>query len=559
MNRIKIIVSFFLMFQMYGMDKDIESKRVVRLHTIGDSTMEEQNPNVKDQRGWVQMLPNFFNENLVLVNPAKSGTSTKSYYNGGYWERAKKAIMPGDYVLIQFGHNDEKHNGLDGEIGTVPSTTYRHYLRLYINEVRALKAYPVLCTPVVRKMFGKDHMLTRRGKHDLGEYYAEHINTSFDVKDTIALNYSVNMALVAKELNCPLIDMTSATKELVNSIGDKEAARQIYSLPNDGTHFGSNGALLFSKLFIKELRKNNLLTTYLKPEGGLITNTSVISMKDIYLGTETYRVFDLIYAAKNKKIQGKINVEAIGDFEVSTKKDIGFTKIKELLLDKDSLNDFKLHIRIIPRQTGDFKDRIKLYGPNSEVQYIELSGNVLAVPDNKPIKLFYTLSNNNKPNVDGPILGFVQDWKGLSLGKYAVLENAADNFKTTKVQHLNLTSEKWPNNEIDLVRSRYIQFGFKTSENAKVVTKSVDFFIGGGSNFRIIASTDSDFSHEIVVGEETNITSDTMKKYSYLMNQKIESGQSLYVRIYPWTNQTIKHQSISISNFTIDGMSFKNK
>ncbi len=124
----------------------------VRIHTLGDSTMEQQDPNVKDQRGWPQLLSPFFTSEVTILNHAKSGTSSKSFYKEGYWERAKKTILAGDYVFIQFGHNDEKHNGEDGKIGTAPTDSFRIYLRKYVEEVRQLRAIPVLFTPVVRCM-----------------------------------------------------------------------------------------------------------------------------------------------------------------------------------------------------------------------------------------------------------------------------------------------------------------------------------------------------------------------------------------------------------------------
>ncbi len=128
------------------------------VHTIGDSTMEEKSTdpsvNTNGQRGWPQMLPQFMVNGATLNNRAKSGTSSKTFYEESrFWTTVKPQIKEGDYVIIQFGHNDEKHAGADGEVGTYPWTTYKEYLRKYVNEVRELNATPILFTPIVRGYF----------------------------------------------------------------------------------------------------------------------------------------------------------------------------------------------------------------------------------------------------------------------------------------------------------------------------------------------------------------------------------------------------------------------
>lgn len=136
-----------------------------KVHTIGDSTMATYDE-TSDKRGWGQMLNQFFTSELQVNNRAKSGASSKSFYNEApYWATVKTQIAAGDYVFIQFAHNDEKNNGVDGDEvqaanpdsvvadtrGTAPFTTYKEYLRKYVDETRALDATPVLVTPIVRR------------------------------------------------------------------------------------------------------------------------------------------------------------------------------------------------------------------------------------------------------------------------------------------------------------------------------------------------------------------------------------------------------------------------
>ena len=88
----------------------------IKVHTIGDSTMATYDENTTVTRGWGQMFQQFFTGGLTVNNRAKSGASSKSFYEEvAYWQSVKTQIEPGDYVLIQFAHNDEKNDGMDGD------------------------------------------------------------------------------------------------------------------------------------------------------------------------------------------------------------------------------------------------------------------------------------------------------------------------------------------------------------------------------------------------------------------------------------------------------------
>lgn len=95
-----------------------QDAQALKVHTIGDSTMQTYDENSTNTRGWGQYLQQFF-KGLTVNNRGKAGASSKSFYKeSAYWQSVKKQMQPGDYVLIQFSHNDEKSNGMDGdEIG----------------------------------------------------------------------------------------------------------------------------------------------------------------------------------------------------------------------------------------------------------------------------------------------------------------------------------------------------------------------------------------------------------------------------------------------------------
>ena len=197
-----------------------------RVHTIGDSTMSEYKPAATPKRGWGMYLQAFFNTDSISVNNrGKSGASTRTFYeNENLWPSVKSQMVAGDYLIIQFAHNDEKCKGQDVYAynqemikqgkdtmtdmrGTHPNTTYKAYLRLFINEARAMGVTPILMSPICRAYFQKDGTIKHDGRHVLAD----------------TLNYVRSMREVADEMQVPFLDMTALSQQLYEKQG-KEAA-----------------------------------------------------------------------------------------------------------------------------------------------------------------------------------------------------------------------------------------------------------------------------------------------------------------------------------------------
>jgi lysophospholipase L1-like esterase len=245
--KIKFLILFLLTFSF------TEAK--TRIFTIGDSTMADYDTikysGAKEQRGWCQLFPLFLNKDVELKNAAKNGRSSKTFYKE-VWIKLRNDLKPGDIVFIQFGHNDEKQNGLDTDEndstarGTAPWGLYQKYLKRYIQEVREKGATPILFTPVVRRYF-KDDKLTIKAQHNL----------SINADDSI-LNYVSAMKSVARELKVPLIDLTASTKKLVESYGEEKSKTVLY-VTSDDTHLKKEGAYHFARLAAEELKEKHLL------------------------------------------------------------------------------------------------------------------------------------------------------------------------------------------------------------------------------------------------------------------------------------------------------------
>ncbi len=220
-----------------------------KVHTIGDSTMSEYKPAATPKRGWGMYLQAFFNADSVEVNNrGKSGASTRTFYEtDNLWPSVKTQMHAGDYLIIQFAHNDEKCKGEDvyeqnaklraegkdtltDMRGTEPNTTYKEYLRTYIREARTMGVTPILMSPICRAYF-KDGKINDEGRHVLSEHK----------------NYVRSMREVAEETGVPFLDMTARSQELYEQQG-KDFCMTHYFNCGDKTHTGAEGGMAIASL-----------------------------------------------------------------------------------------------------------------------------------------------------------------------------------------------------------------------------------------------------------------------------------------------------------------------
>lgn len=223
----------------------------ITIWMIGDSTMADKSPRNAPQTGWGTMLKSLVDTSSWIVkNKAINGRSSRSYLVENRWKLVYDNIKPGDYVIIQFGHNDSKPDTLRH---TEPFTTYKQNLKRYIDDTKAKGGIPILCTSVVRR----------------------HFDSKGNLVDTHG-DYLTAMKQVANETNTVLIDMEKSTRELVAPMGP-ELSKSLYDFTKpgeyptrpkgsqDSTHLCVKGAKMFAELFIKEAKtKKIVLEKYLK-------------------------------------------------------------------------------------------------------------------------------------------------------------------------------------------------------------------------------------------------------------------------------------------------------
>ena len=214
----------------------------ITLFMIGDSTMADK-PAIPEnpERGWGQLLPLYFQSSVLVDNQAVNGRSSKSFRSEGRWDVVLEKIKAGDWVIIQFGHNDEKP---DEARHTDPFTTYTENLRRFAKEAIERGAHPILANPVVRRNFDEHGAL--QPTH--GEYPEA-------------------VRKLAKEMNLPLLEMTHTSRDLLTRLGkERSEGLFIWTRPGeyerfpdgnkDNTHFNALGATRMCDLAVNEIRKN---------------------------------------------------------------------------------------------------------------------------------------------------------------------------------------------------------------------------------------------------------------------------------------------------------------
>ena len=219
-----------------------EPKPVIYL--IGDSTCANKSLDDNPERGWGQLLPNFFNEDVIIENYAVNGRSTKSFRDLGHWSIVYDKLKPGDYVFIQFGHNDSKLT--DTTRYAEAHTAYKENLIRYIMETKSKGATPILLTPVNRRKFDEK-----------GNFIDQHGDYPAVVRE------------VAVEMKVELIDIHKKSFDLFSKLGAEETKKIFLHVPakiyktfpegrEDNTHFIRNGAIEVARLVIEGIKELNL-------------------------------------------------------------------------------------------------------------------------------------------------------------------------------------------------------------------------------------------------------------------------------------------------------------
>lgn len=230
----------------------LEIEKVDDVPTVfltGDSTVTDYD--VEPYASWGQMIPRFFDDRISFANYAESGARLDTFKERGRLEKIISEVKPGDWVFIEFGHNDQKLKGP----GKGAYYFYMSQLKEYIDEVRSRGAYPVFLTPTCRRYFD-----------GAGKIISSHED------------YPEAMRFIAQRENVPLIDLQEMTRTLYETLGVEDSKRAFVQYPagtypgqkedlKDNTHFNPYGAYEISKCVVEGMKQLDLpLTQYIRDD-----------------------------------------------------------------------------------------------------------------------------------------------------------------------------------------------------------------------------------------------------------------------------------------------------
>lgn len=220
----------------------VQQQKKIKVWLIGDSTMSQKAVRAFPEAGWGMPFSWFFDSTVVVDNRAQNGRSTKSFMKEGRWDAVMKEMNEGDWVLIQFGHNDE----VPTKKNATTEDEFRNNLKKYVTDTREKKANPILITAVARRKF----------------------DAAGNLEDTHKV-YSAIVRSVAAEMNVPLIDLDAKSQALLRQMGPDQSRLLYLHLepgenPNypdgkvDDTHFNEFGARKMAQIVLASIREQKL-------------------------------------------------------------------------------------------------------------------------------------------------------------------------------------------------------------------------------------------------------------------------------------------------------------
>ncbi|GFI52802.1 MULTISPECIES: GDSL-type esterase/lipase family protein [Duncaniella] len=552
-----------------------------KVHTIGDSTMANYDESATITRGWCQYLQQFL-DGIEVNNRGKNGASSKSFYKeAAFWTSVKTQMSPGDYVLIQFAHNDEKTQGMDGDEliayyksigddaqaaatdyrGTNPSTTYKEYLRKYVTETRDAGCIPILVGPICRMYFsGND--IRRNGRHDLGDNFSKLTSSGVLTSQKVAasdnsMDYVWQMEQVANEMNVPFIDLTTATADLYLSYGDSDC----HSILSDGdgsTHLSAVGAALIARRFAGLCREAGVMSEHIRLTSDLSVSPSAADLGRGYVGQTLTKelmvtAFDLTPAA------GQLTVTAEGNAEVST--DLTeWSKSASVSYEGGTIiRRFSVRMTL-ESDNNDAKIIVSAGGKSTE---IPVTASAVQLSGGTEVTAYWRLEKDDSYTLSGPATVIPESWVGMTLQKYSnpnantVWPEGTGFEASRKTQRNVIQGDSWPAGEIDEVSTRYIEFGITAMPETTLNIDEISYYMcgcgGNGMCVHVYYSTEDDFSDTKLIYEKKSMPANTMLDGTVRPIISLEGGKSLRLRFYPWYNSAATGKTICLSDIRFHG------
>ena len=552
-----------------------------KVHTLGDSTMAPYDESATVTRGWGMYFGNFLTNGWSSINYARGGRDSR----GGYeelWQSAKKQVTEGDYVIITFGHNDEKNGGMDGyalydyyvskgdqtaaaavdKRGTVPSTTYKENLGKIVDEAIALGAHPVICSPVCRAYF-TGNKIRRNGRHDLGDSFSiltsdGPVDGNTVSADDHTMDYAWHSEQLAKEKGVPFIDLTQATAELYESYGSGKCLEYLFD-GQGSTHFNTTGALLVARECARLMKAQGIMADGITIPTDISVSPATADFGEAYKGQTLTKELTINGFGLSPE-SGSVSVTATDGILVSLDKKEWKTTINIDYSASTLVKSFYAQMTLT--ENGQTTGNITVTQGAKTIN-VPVSANAVTMEGGTEVKAYWRLEKDDTYELTGPASVIGESWEGMYVQRYAnpnantVWPEETGFDASRKMQRNLLTGDDWPADEIDDNPDRYIQFGIKASKGTVLKINNISMFVcgagGNGMCAHVYYSTDN-FETRTTIYEKKKMTANKPDLVAATPVISLEEGQELLVRVYPWYNNAATGKTICISDVTISGV-----
>ncbi len=552
-----------------------------KVHTLGDSTMAPYDESSTVTRGWGMYFGNFLTNGWTSINYAKGGRDSRGGYNE-LWQTAKKNVEAGDYVIITFGHNDEKNSGMDGYAlkayyesiddataaaavdlrGTVPSTTYKEWLGKIVDEVKALGATPIICSPVCRSYFSGSK-IKRNGRHDLGDSYK--VLTEQGPKDGTKLaaddhtmDYAYHSEQLAQEKGVSFIDLTTATATLYESYGDAKCHEYLFD-GQGSTHFNTTGALLVARECARLMKAQGIMADDIILPTDLTVAPATGDFGEAYKGQTLTKEFTLNGFGLSPE-EGSVSITASEGIKLSTDKTDWQQSLTVTYTASTLVKTF--YAQVMLAENGDFNGTITITQGDKTIE-IPVIATAVVLEGGAEVNAYWRLEKDDTYELTGPATAIAQSFQGMYVQRYSN-PNAKTEWPewtgydaSRKMQRNLIAGDAWPADEIDDNPDRYIQWGIKPSAGMELKIDLISLFVAGcggnGMCCHVYYSTDN-FETRTTIFEMKKMPANNPQFVETKPVLTVKDGQKLLVRVYPWYNGAATGKTICLSDLTIHGI-----
>ena len=558
-----------------------------KVHTLGDSTMAPYDESATVTRGWGMYFGQFLTNGWTSINYAKGGRDSRGGYNE-LWQTAKKNVEAGDYVIITFGHNDEKINGMDRDEvydyyisqgmtaeaaaldsrGTTPSDTYKKWLGKIVDEVIEKGATPIICSPVCRSYMDGNGKVQRNGRHDLGDKFS--VLTADGIKenqkvgaDDHLMDYAYHSQKLAEEKNVAFIDLTTATKNLYESYGTRTKCEAALFDGQGSTHFNTTGALLVARECARLMKAQGILAEDITLPTDLSVSPATADLGEAYKGQTLQKEFTINGFGLSPE-EGTVTIQATDGIQLSfDKKDWQQT----LSVDYTAATLIKtFYAQLTLTENGETSGTITLKQGEKTIE-ISVTATAVVLDGGAEVKAYWRLEADDNYELTGPAVVIPESFTGMYVQRYSnpnantVWPDWTGYDASRKMQRNLLTGDAWPADELDDTPERYIQWGIKSSEGMELKIDAISLFLcgagGSGMCAHVYYSTDN-FATRTTIFEGKKMTANNPQYVEAKPVLTVKDGQELLVRVYPWYNSAATGKTICLSDLTIHGMAVDN-